>query len=400
MAKLLLRDARLLDPENTGEAHGALLVEDGRIAAILRNGAAGPADATAIELDGAHLAPGFLDVHYHGALPACGVDDAEGALRRESASLARHGVTAFLATTVAWPAPELAERATRLAEILDRTDWPGAVPIGVHLEGPWIRPEAAGAQPPDGIRPYDPREGAELFDRLGSRLRLVTIAPEIPGARALERDLARRGVAIAVGHSLAGADSLGASVANGACHVTHLFNAMGSRVHRETRAPGAVAGGFAALALADDRLGCDLIADGAHVHADWLRLAAEAKRGRTVLISDRIDVPSKSTGWLGAANMRSDGTAWRLPDGRLAGSLLTLDRAVANVQAMRVMDLPDAVAACTASPARLIGVEGQRGTLRIGARADLVALGADVAVLRTWIAGREVGATSGSDRGR
>ena len=126
-----------------------------------------------------------------------------GALRRASASLARHGVTAFLATTVAWPSAELRLRIERLAAALAETQWPGAVPIGIHLEGPWIRPEAAGAQPPDGIRPYDPAEGAAIFDRAGSALRLVTLAPELPGARRLEADLARRGVAIAVGHTLA-----------------------------------------------------------------------------------------------------------------------------------------------------------------------------------------------------
>jgi N-acetylglucosamine-6-phosphate deacetylase len=397
MAKLLLRDAVLVDPEAAAPFAGSLLIDGGRIAAVLGANEPGPAGVESRSLSGARLAPGFVDVHFHGALPAVSIDDAAAALEASSASLARHGVTAFLATTVAWPAPELAARIAKLAELLDRSDWPGAVPIGVHLEGPWIRPEAAGAQPPDGIRPYESREGAALFDRLGSQLQLVTLAPELEGSRTLERDLARRGVAVALGHTLAGTDAVAASVGNGACHVTHLFNAMGSRVHRGPRVTGTDAKGFAALALAEARLGCDLIADGAHVHPDWLRLAAETKRDRAILISDRIDVPPGSEGWLGAAHMRSDGVAWRLGDGRLAGSLLQLDGAVANVQRMRVMDFHDAVRACTVAPARLIGLERERGTLRVGARADLVALGADGAVLRTWIEGRERPVTSGSD---
>jgi N-acetylglucosamine-6-phosphate deacetylase len=397
MARLLLRDAVLLDPEAPIERPGAVLIDGERIEAVFDAEAAPPPDVPAIPLDGAYLAPGFLDIHYHGALPGCAIDDAHLSLRAESASLARHGVTAFLATTVAWPSGELAARIAKLAEILDGTDWPGAVPIGVHLEGPWIRSDAAGAQPPSGIRPFDAREGAALFDRLGARLRLVTLAPEIDGARTLQRELARRGVAIAVGHTLAGAAALEASVGDGARHVTHLFNAMGSSGHRAARAPGARPEGFAALALADDRLGCDLIADGAHVHPDWLRLAVEAKRERTILISDRIDVAPDSAGWLGAERMRSDGVAWRLPDGRLAGSLLTLDRAIANVAMLRVMDLYDAVRACTVRPARLIGAERERGTLRAGARADLVALDRSGGVRRVWIGGRERAATSGSD---
>ena len=390
MAISWLHDANLVDPETGTIEAGAIGIEHGRIAAVIRGTSPVPTGETATSLAGARVAPGFVDVHYHGALPGCDPDDAAAALIAASASLVRHGVTAFLATTVAWPATDLAKRVSRLAAVLAEGAWPGAIPIGLHLEGPWIRPEAAGAQPPQGIRPYEAREGAELFDRIGSLLRLVTLAPELEGARLLERELARRGVAIALGHTLADESSLRASVANGACHVTHLFNAMGCRSHREARRPGAEPEGFARLALGEEALGCDLIADGAHVHSDWLRLAAEAKRERTLLISDRIDVGERSAGWLGADRMRSDGVAWRLPNGRLAGSLLTLDAAIRNAERMRVMPFHDAVGACTIRPARLIGAERERGTLRVGARADLVALDASGAVLRTWVGGRQV----------
>jgi len=392
MPRLWLHDAVLVDPEAPTEAPGALLLEDDRIAARLGPAEPAPAGAEAISLYGARLAPGFVDLHFHGELAACDLDDAVGALRRASSYLARHGVTAFLATTVAWPASELRLRIERIASALAQSDWPGAVPIGIHLEGPWIRPEAAGAQPPGGIRPYEPAEGAAIFDRAGSALRLVTLAPELPGARRLEADLAHRGVAIAVGHTLANDADLRASVANGACHATHLFNAMGSRHHREP-APAARADGFAALVLEEERLGCDVIADGAHVHPDWLRLAARTKRSRLILISDRIDVPqaaSATPAWLAADRLTSDGVAWRLPDGRLAGSLLTLDAAIRNVASWNVMRSHDAVAACTLRPARLLGVEHGHGTLRAGARADLVALSDAGDVAATWVGGREV----------
>jgi N-acetylglucosamine-6-phosphate deacetylase len=392
MKRIWLHDTVLADPEIPAEVAGSLLIEDGRIAARLGPGEPAPADAQLLSLGGARLAPGFVDVHFHGELAACAIDDAPAALRRASASLARHGVTAFLATTVAWPAAELRSRIERLSNALAETQWPGAVPIGIHLEGPWIRPEAAGAQPPDGIRPYDAAEGAAIFDRAGALLRLVTLAPELPGARRLETDLARRGVAIAVGHTLATAHELADSVANGAGHVTHLFNAMGSTRHREA-ARDPQANGFAALVLSEDRIGCDVIADGAHVHPDWLRLVARAKRDGLVLISDRIDLPeapSATPAWLGADRLASDGVAWRLPDGRLAGSLLTLDAAIRNVERWRMMPTLEAIAACTLRPARLIGAERERGTLRVGARADLVALSAHGEVVATWVGGREV----------
>jgi N-acetylglucosamine-6-phosphate deacetylase len=392
MNRIWLHNALLVYPESPAAIAGSLLIEDGRIAARLGPDDPAPANAEAISLGGARLAPGLVDVHFHGELAACAVDDAQGALRRASASLARHGVTAFLATTVSWPASELRLRIEGLAAALAETQWPGAVPIGIHLEGPWIRAEAAGAQPPDGIRPYDPVEGAAIFDRAGAALRLVTLAPELPGARRLEADLARRGVAIAVGHTLANDADLRASVANGACHATHLFNAMGSRRHRDATSDPQ-ADGFAGLVLEEERIGCDVIADGAHVHPDWLRLAARTKRDRLVLISDRIDTPetaASTPAWLGAERLSSDGTAWRLPDGRLAGSLLTLDAAIRNVDSWHAMSSHQAIAACTLGPARLVGAERDHGTLRVGARADLVALSAAGDVIATWVGGREV----------
>lgn len=390
MARIWLDDAVLVDPEAPGPAPGSLLIDDGAIEARLVPGDPPPADAVRVALGGARLAPGLIDLHFHGALPTGAAHDAPAALARASASLARHGVTAFLATSVAWPADELRTRVETLVAALDAGRWPGAIPIGLHLEGPWIRDAAAGAQPPDGIRPYAAREGAELFDRAGTALRLVTLAPELDGARALEAELARRGVRIALGHTLADAEAVAASVANGATHVTHLFNAMGCTRQRAP-ADATPLGGFAGIALAEPALGCDLIADGAHVHPDWLRVAARAKGGRTILISDRIDVASADrSGWLGADRMRSDGVAWRLPDGRLAGSLLMLDDAIRNADRWRVMGFHDAVAACTLRPARLLGIERERGTLRPGSRADLAVFAADGAVAATWIGGREV----------
>lgn len=389
MNRILLCDARLVDPEQPGEAPGALLVQDGRIEARIGAGEAAPGDARSIALGGARLAPGFLDVHFHGELPTGDARDTADALRRASASLVRRGVTAFLATTIAWPEPELADRLERIVEALTADDWPGAIPIGLHLEGPWIRAEAAGAQPPDGIRSYRAAEGAALFDRAGSLLRLVTLAPELAGARALESELVRRGVAIAVGHTLADEAALAASVANGARHATHLFNAMGAHNHRSPMLLRSAIDAVPARILAEQRLGFDLIADGVHVHPDWLAAAVRAGRDRAILISDRIDVPAGAgDGWLGADRMHSDGVAWRLPDGRLAGSLLTLDDAIRNVERWRVMSPHDAIAACTVRPARLIGAERERGSLRAGARADLVALGEKGAVLATWVGGR------------
>jgi len=377
--RTLLRAALLEDPAAASGAPGALLIEGERIAARWPAEAAPPPDAAVVDLDGS-LAPGLIDVHYHGDLVLREAHDALGALRAASASLARHGVTAFLPTTVAWPAAELTGRLAHLVEALAAGGWPGAVPLGLHLEGPWIRAEAAGAQPPAGIRAYDAAEGRVLFDRAGGAIRMVTLAPELPGARALEAELARRSIAIALGHTLADEAAIDAALAGGARHVTHLFNAMGA-LHQ--RGPG-----VAGRVLGDDRLSCDVIADGAHVHCDWLRVAARAKGDRLILISDRIEAPAGTS--FGSGPMHSDGVAWRLPDGRLAGSHLWLDDAVRNVAAWRVMDRHDAIRACTVRPARLLGVEAERGTLQPGARADFAVFDRAGQLQATWIGGRPV----------
>jgi N-acetylglucosamine-6-phosphate deacetylase len=373
--RVALVNALLLDPEADAPAPGGLLLEDGRIAARLAAGEL-PASAERIDLAGLALAPGFLDVHYHGALVYAAPEDAAGALRETARALLASGVTAFLPTTVAWPAPELLARVAALAEACASAGGDGAAALGLHLEGPWISAHAAGAQPAAGIRPFEPAEGARVLERAHGTLRMVTFAPELPGAGALQAELARLGIVAALGHSQADSDQVETAVARGARHVTHLWNAMSGLHHR---APG-----LAGAALADDRLSCDLICDGVHVHPAAVRIAARAKRERLVLISDRI---SAGAGF-GAGALIDDGTALRLADGRLAGSRLTLDRALHNAVSFGAMTRLEAVAAVTLRPARLLGVDRERGTLRPGARADLALLDAADRVVETWLAGR------------
>jgi N-acetylglucosamine-6-phosphate deacetylase len=392
VTRRLLCNAALIDPETAPDPprSGCLLLEDGRIRARLpANRAHEPGGAEVVDLGGGLLAPGFLDVHLHGSLIFAADDALDDALAALSASCVRHGTTGFLITTVAWQADRLARFVTQARTCMTRLPAGGAAPLGLHLEGPWISPLAAGAQPRPGIRPYRAAEGDEILALGEGAIRMVTLAPEVEGAARLLEDLARRGVVAALGHSLAASSDLDAALDAGLTHVTHLFNAMGPMHHRGP--------GVAARALAEDRLSCDLICDGAHVDPEWVRVAARAKRERLLLISDRVELPARAgvsaaAGGpdFGAGRVRDDGTALRLPDGTLAGSSLTLDRALRNARAFGAWGLPEAVAACTLRPARLLGLEAQRGTLRPGARVDLVVLDADGRVLETWIGGERV----------
>jgi N-acetylglucosamine-6-phosphate deacetylase len=388
MERLVLEPARLLDPEARTPERGALLIEGGRIASRLAPGAAAPPGARRVALPELALAPGFLDLHYHGALVFTAPERAGPALQAAAQALPATGVTGFLPTTVTWPAAELGARLAawaREAAALAAPDHAAAV-LGLHLEGPWIRPEAAGAQPRAGIRPYRAAD-AELLDRTEGLARLVTLAPETEGARELLAELGRRGVVASLGHSLADAASCERAIGDGARHVTHLFNAMGTFHHR---APGLIG-----TALADGRVSCDLICDGAHVHPAAVRVAARAKRESLVLITDNVAPPSvgenaNALASFGAGPLQDDGVALRLPDGTLAGSRLTLDRALANAQAFEALTLLEAVRALSLAPARVLGLERERGSLRPGARADFAMLGPDGVPEETWVAGRPV----------
>ncbi|CAG0958419.1 N-acetylglucosamine-6-phosphate deacetylase [Gammaproteobacteria bacterium] len=377
MARILLRNARLLDPEAAEPRAASLLLEEGRVAALLGADASGAGDAVVIDLDGRPLAPGLIDLHWHGALPFTAPDSFADPLREASERRLAEGVTAFLPTTVVQPAAELAETVTRLAWTLGTERWPGAVPLGLHLEGPWISPDAAGAQPSDGIRPVDPGEAREILERGSGLVRMVTLAPEVPGAEALIEELGRREVVAALGHSRAAASQVERAIEAGARHVTHLWNAMSPLHHRE---PGLVG-----CALSDERLSFDLVCDGVHVDPRVVKIGFRAGPERLILITDRVEAVEAAR--IGGSMLREQGGAVRLADGRLAGSALVLDAALRNLRRFTNASLLESVKAATLRPARLLGLEAERGTFRPGARADLVFFDEAGRVLETWIAG-------------
>jgi N-acetylglucosamine-6-phosphate deacetylase len=395
MGRFLFENAILLDPEASEPGSGHLLVDDGRIAEVFREEQAPALNCPRVDLAGQALAPGFVDLHFHGGLAIHDAGRFDAILNASSASLAESGTTAFLATTVARPHLELTRGLTQLASSLERSEWSGARPLGVHLEGPWINAAAAGAQPEAGIRPFDAAEARELSETARGTLRMVTLAPEIPGSSELLAFLEKSGLLVALGHSLASCDVVRDAVERGASHVTHLFNAMGAMHHR---APG-----LAGTALTDDRLTVDVICDGVHVDPAMIALAARAKRSQLLLISDRIelthhDAPSNDAlvtqkmthDSMGGRRVIDDGTTLRLEDGRLAGSRLRLDTAIGRFQAYSGVPRLEAIAAATLRPARALGIEASHGTLRPGARADLVVLDPANVTRETWVGGERV----------
>jgi N-acetylglucosamine-6-phosphate deacetylase len=353
---------------------GRITVEDGRITAVESAGRDAAADVGA-----PYLAPGFVDVHVHGG----GGHDAMGdaaALTGMSRHLLRHGVTAFLPTAVSAPLSSLVAFAERVRAWLPDAPSDGAEPLGFNLEGPFLADARRGAHDPTHLRsPADVR--LDDLEPLVEGLRLLTIAPELPGAIELIGWLRERGVTTSLGHSAATVEQARAGYAAGATSTTHLFNGMSGVDHR---APG-----LAVAALADDAAWVELIADGVHVHpALWPLITRLKPVDRLVLVSDAIALAGMGDGRARIGGLEVEVVGQRVTlvgTTTLAGSVIALDDAVRHLVGAGV-PLPAAVAAASRNPLAMLGVV-DRGRIAVGQRADLVELDEGLRVRRVMRAG-------------
>jgi N-acetylglucosamine-6-phosphate deacetylase len=344
---------------------------------------------TAVEPDpdasgGSYIAPGFVDVHVHG----WGGHDAMGdlaALDGMARALLRHGVTSFLPSGVSAPLGALADFAERVRGWMPVAPEDGAHPLGFNLEGPFLADAKRGAHDPSMLRDpatVDPAEIEPLLDGL----RLITIAPERPGALALIERLHGLGVRISLGHSASTLDEARAGYDAGATSTTHLFNGMTGVDHRTP--------GLAAAALVDDRAYVELIADTEHVDpAIWPLITRTKPADRLLLISDAIPLAGTGDGRAFVGGLEIEVTGQRVTlvgTSTLAGSVIALDTAVRNLVASG-MALPTAVAAASRNPLAMLGI-ADRGRLAVGQRADLVELDDELRVRRVlrddhWVDG-------------
>ena len=376
MSAVLLDNACLLDGRSA-----RILVVDGRIAAIDEVAAPleVPLDARRINVAGLVTAPGFIDLQVNGA---CGRDisDDPASMWAIGPTLARHGVTAFLATIVSSSPPRIGEamEAWRRGPAS-----PGAVPIGLHVEGPYLSPARAGAHRPEQLRAPDPGEAAGWTVEAG--VRIVTLAPELPGALDLVAQLSARGVVVAAGHTDADAAIGRAAVEAGVRYATHLFNAMRPLDHRVPS--------LAAALLDDTRVTIGLIADGLHVAPEMLALVRRTiGPGRLSLVSDATAGLDMAPGHvrLGDAEVVVGEDGARLADGTLAGSIAGLDVGLRTLVAATGCDVGEALAAVTSTPARLLQLGEGRGRLEVGGRADVTLLTEELEVAATLVAGEVV----------
>ena len=366
-----------------------LAVEDGLISEVSsRSTTEVPANATLIDFGDAVLAPGFVDIHIHGGAGVDAMRASQSELPRLGQFLTTHGVTGYLPTTVAAPLDATCAALERLADAIEAAstatdDNPAqARPLGIHLEGPFLSHKRRGVHPPENlIAPT-----LEIFERLWQaargHVRMLTIAPEIPGAIEVIAEAARRNVCVSMGHSDAEMPIAQEAVKAGARHATHTFNAMRPLDHREPGIIGEV--------LSNDRLSADIIVDGIHVAPSVVKLFLRAKgRELAVLITDAISATGMPDGRYQLGPIEVDVRDGKcMSNGSLAGSVLTMDRAVRNVTKFSDWSLREALRAATLNPARTLGLAGHHGILSRGAEANFNVLSQAGEVLKTIVHGR------------
>lgn len=368
---LVVHGGSVLGPDGWSER--SVFVRQGRISSLGSLGEGTPV----VDATGLRVVPGFVDLQVNGGW---GFDFASNpaSIWDVGQKLLETGVTAWLPTLVTTPEPMLDEALTALRE--RPQGWVGAEPLGWHLEGPWLDPSRKGAHRASQLR--QPQAELPQSFHVDNGVVLVTLAPEVPGCLAATRQLVERGVVVSLGHSNADVQTARSGMEAGATMGTHLFNAMSGLHHRE---PGLAA----ALLTSDCSFG--LIVDGIHVEPDMVRLAWQAASDRVVLVSDTMAGLGLPPGEvrLGRYRVLLDGSSARLEDGTLAGSVLDMPTAVANLVRYASCPLSEAVSAATRAPCDAIG-DGARGRIQSGSLADLVLIDDDVNVVATILGGELV----------
>ncbi|NMC46735.1 MAG: N-acetylglucosamine-6-phosphate deacetylase [Chloroflexi bacterium] len=372
-SKIILKDQVI--------SNGQLLVRDGKIAAITREELDGR-DCSVIDGKGLYVSPGFIDIHNHGNSGCDAMDATIHALEAIALFHMKHGVTGFLATTMTDSYNATVRAIENALAYSKLTDPRASRMLGIYLEGPYFSVKKKGAQTEKYITGIHLDELKNYVDRGKGLVKIVALAPELEDSKEAITFLVENGVTVSAGHSYATYAETLAGIENGISEATHMFNGMRSFDHRE---PGIVG-----ACLLDDRVTCEMICDGIHLHPAAMQVIVRMKGyAKVALISDSIranGIPDGEYDYIGT-KVTVKNNEVRLPDGTLAGSTLSLDHAVRNLLKMTGVALPAAVRMASLNPARQIGLSETKGSIEIGKDADLVLFDEDIHIKRTIIKG-------------
>jgi N-acetylglucosamine-6-phosphate deacetylase len=384
MSTTLIHASRAFTPTTEINDAGILIRDDVVEAIGPRSGMSLPAGAQEMRATGKTAVPGFLDVHIHGAGGHDVMEGTGAALRAVTRKVSEYGTTSLVATTVTASTDETLRAVEGIASYIARqheTDEPRAEILGIHFEGPFISKERRGVHPTEWIQLPSAEALGRFLKAAAGNARILTIAPEVLGAAPCIDAAREAGLVVSIGHTNATYEQARAAMARGAHSATHVYNAMRPFSHRDPGVIGAV--------LTSPDINAELIADGVHVEEAAMKLLLMAKGAAHVtLVSDGLSATGMPDGkyMLGGFEVTVSGGVCRNAEGTLAGSTLTLDRALRNIVALGT-PLPDAVRMLTLNPATLLGIEFKKGSLRVGADADILLLDEGLHVTNVWARG-------------
>jgi N-acetylglucosamine-6-phosphate deacetylase len=391
MTRIIFANAHLVLPDRL--RHGSLTVVDGRISAI---DDVVPPSSEVIDLQGMYLAPGFVDLHVHGGDGTDFMDGTAEAFRTVCRCHLRHGTTSLTPTSTVARRDQY-HRFLDLCAALDGEVSGGARIVGCHFYGPYFARPARGCHPDQDFLTPD-ADNAGQFLRLAGRLPfVVTVAPEIPNAEWLVRTWTDRGVRFNAGHSFATFTQMEAAVGWGIRHIDHLFCAMSDRARLRQSQTYPMRGGVMEATLYFDDLTTEVIADGKHLSAELLRVAYKFKGAdRLALVTDAmraVDCPD-GTWWFGPEGTgelvrKKDGVGVTLDESALASGVMGMDCGVRTMHRLAGVPLYEAVRMASLTPARILGIDADTGSLEVGKRADLVVLDGELNVKQVYLGGKK-----------
>ena len=366
---------------------GAVLVNEQRIEAVgKREELAVPSDAQRLDAEGGHIAPGFVNMHIHGIEGYSSMDGRVASLQAMSRLLVLHGVTSWLPTTGSAPLSNIVAAYAAIREAME-DEGAGAEILGGHVEGPYLSPQERGAHPLELLIEPRPNEYSELLE-YADAIKVFTVAPELPGALDLIRELKRLGILVSAGHSVAIDEELGRAVDAGLSHATHMFCNMGTLRRVNIRRVA----GLVESVLLDDRVTTEIITDGYHIAPSLMKLALKVKGPeRLAIITDGSSLtglpPGVYTRW-GREIVLEEQISYVADRSAYAGSVATMDQCVRVAIESMDLSLMDAFRMASLTPATILGVSDRKGSLEAGKDADVVILDDDLRVAYTVARGR------------